>query len=116
MKSFEHLVAADIMQSPVVCAEPHEQLSILEDRMFDARITGLPVVEQGRLVGIVSRSDVVRFPLFLSAWVDYARERWQWIGTTATEAGERTAREPTTGTQPSPRHLTVKDAMVTESK
>ena len=114
MNSFEHLVAADIMQTPVVCAEPDEQLSVLEDRMFDAHITGLPVVEQGRLVGIISRSDVVRFPLFLNAWTDYAQQRWQWIGTGATETGERQRAESTPDSHPSPKHLTVRNAMVTQ--
>lgn len=114
MKSSDHLVAADIMQRPVVCAEPHELLSVLEDRMFNARITGLPVLEQGRLVGIVSRSDIIRYPRVLNACVDYASERWQWIGTTPTIAGERTAAEPTPDTRSSPGQLTVGDVMVTE--
>ena len=55
-----NLRAADIMQTAVVTVSPDMPLAQLEDFLLSRRIGGAPVVEKGRLVGIVSRSDVVR--------------------------------------------------------
>jgi len=52
--------ARDAMQTDVHTVEPGMSLADLERRFLSARVTGFPVVEKGRLVGLVSRSDVVR--------------------------------------------------------
>lgn len=54
------LRARDAMQSKVRTVHPQTSLRDLEDAFFQARVSGFPVVDDGRLVGIVSRSDVVR--------------------------------------------------------
>jgi CBS domain-containing protein len=51
---------ADIMQREVKTIAPDKPLPELERTLLRARVGALPVVEGGRLVGIVSRSDVVR--------------------------------------------------------
>jgi CBS domain-containing protein len=52
--------ARDVMQTEVVTVRPDMPLSELEEVLLRQHIHGAPVVEGGRVVGIVSRSDVVR--------------------------------------------------------
>jgi CBS domain-containing protein len=50
----------DLMQRGVVTIAPDRPLAELDEVLLSHRILGAPVVDHGRLVGIVSRSDVVR--------------------------------------------------------
>ena len=52
--------AADVMRKDPVTASPAWSLAELERELCANRFSGFPVVEGGRLVGVVSRSDVVR--------------------------------------------------------
>jgi CBS domain-containing protein len=54
------LVAADVMSSPVVCVEEKAALATCADMLQAHRIKRVPVLRRGKLVGIVSRADVVR--------------------------------------------------------
>lgn len=54
------LTARDVMQTDLVTASPELPLAELERLLIGARISGVPVVDDGKLVGIVSRSDIVR--------------------------------------------------------
>ncbi|HJQ85302.1 MAG TPA: CBS domain-containing protein [Candidatus Binatia bacterium] len=54
------LCARDVMQANVLSVSPDMTLAELEDFLVSKRIGGAPVVEKGALIGIVSRSDVVR--------------------------------------------------------
>ena len=54
------LRAKDVMQAKVLTVSPTMTLAALEDFLVSKRISGAPVVERGKLVGIVSRSDIVR--------------------------------------------------------
>jgi CBS domain-containing protein len=54
------LCAKDVMQAKVLTVSPGMSLAALEDFLVSKRISGAPVVERGKLVGIVSRSDIVR--------------------------------------------------------
>ena len=49
---------ADIMTSPAIVVSPHTTLPAANALMRDKRIRHLPVVENGRLVGIISRGDL----------------------------------------------------------
>ena len=51
------------MTANVVFAEPGETLDSLLSRMTDRRIRHLPVVQAGRLVGIVSIGDLVKWKI-----------------------------------------------------
>jgi CBS domain-containing protein len=107
MKDISSLVASDVMHSPVVCAAPDELLRDVERRLVEARVTGMPVVEGGRLVGIISRSDLTRVPVLVEALDAYAAERMEWIGvgpTSPRPAGQ-------TSFQGSANSLRVKDVM-----
>lgn len=50
----------DVMQADVASLGPDADLRQLDELLLRRRIQGVPVVEAGRVVGIVSRSDVVR--------------------------------------------------------
>jgi CBS domain-containing protein len=52
--------ARDLMQTQIVTISASQPLPQLEALLLRHGIHGVPVVEEGRLVGIVSRSDVVR--------------------------------------------------------
>ncbi|NJN95700.1 MAG: CBS domain-containing protein [Anaerolineales bacterium] len=52
--------AREIMSEPPVTISPDTTIEALADLMVDRRINPVPVVAQGRLVGIVSRSDIIR--------------------------------------------------------
>ena len=52
--------AADIMTPDVIVARPETPLMELVDLMLTNRISGVPVVDNGILVGIVSEGDLLR--------------------------------------------------------
>lgn len=61
----DRLTAADIMSHPVHTLSPDFAVEAAARRMVDERVSALPVIEGGRLVGIVSETDVLR--LFVRA-------------------------------------------------
>lgn len=56
----EARTAGEAMTSPAITTEPGRPLSEAAQRMDEHQINRLPVIEEGRLVGIVTRADVVR--------------------------------------------------------
>ena len=68
--------ARDVMQASVLTVSPGMSLTELEDFLVSKRITGAPVVERGVLIGIVSRSDIVRLLIEKGADTN-ARDKWQ---------------------------------------
>ena len=48
------------MSAPVECVAPSENLVDVADRMIKSRHRRFPVVDQGRLVGVLTRRDVLR--------------------------------------------------------
>jgi CBS domain-containing protein len=54
----ERLRVRDIMTSPAIVVSPGTSLPVASSLMKESRIRHLPVVENGRLVGIISRGDV----------------------------------------------------------
>jgi CBS domain-containing protein len=71
MKDVTGIVASQIMHTPVLCADPEDSLSKLEDRLEDQHISGMPVVEDGRMIGIVTQNDLVRLPALMDSMADY---------------------------------------------
>jgi len=53
-------VAADAMTAPAFTISPLRSIAAAADAMIEHRINRLPVVRDGRLVGIVTRADLVR--------------------------------------------------------
>jgi CBS domain-containing protein len=52
--------AKDIMTTPVISIGPQTSVQEIVAILLGQRISGVPVVEQGRLVGIVSEADLIR--------------------------------------------------------
>ena len=53
----------DVMSSPVVAVSPDDEVVFIFQLMNERKIRRLPVVDEGRLVGIVTERDLLR-------WVD----------------------------------------------
>ena len=54
---------ADVMTTPIKCVSLKESVDQCMQLMTDRRIRHLPVVESGRLVGIISMGDVMKAEL-----------------------------------------------------
>ncbi|MFN4336628.1 MAG: cyclic nucleotide-binding/CBS domain-containing protein [Candidatus Nitrosocaldus sp.] len=50
----------DVMSTPIITAEPDLPIEAAVQRMFNNKIRRLPVVENGKLVGIVTISDIAK--------------------------------------------------------
>ncbi|MEN8162055.1 MAG: CBS domain-containing protein [Myxococcota bacterium] len=59
-KRMEQLSVRDVMIRDVLTAEPTLSLAKAAQRMIERRVHRLPVVEDGRLVGILTSLDLVR--------------------------------------------------------
>ena len=57
---FDAAVVSEAMTSPATTIEGHMPAAIAAQQMTERGINRLPVVQQGRLVGIVTRADLVR--------------------------------------------------------
>ena len=51
----------EIMSQPIIVVEPDMELEDAVKLMFEMKIKKLPVVDKGKLVGIVSITDIARF-------------------------------------------------------
>jgi len=51
--------AADVMSTPAIVVAPDDPLERAATLMVEKKVNPLPVVKGGRLVGIISRSDIV---------------------------------------------------------
>jgi CBS domain-containing protein len=56
----QSLKARDVMTKKVITATEDRSVSELADMMITRRINRVPIVRDGKLVGIVSRADLVR--------------------------------------------------------
>lgn len=56
----EHITVSDVMVRDVITAAPDWTMSHAVDQMLDHRIGCLPVVEDGKLVGLVTETDCLR--------------------------------------------------------
>jgi len=54
------ITARDIMTTNIQTVHPDMPLTELERSFMDKKVRGFPVVEHGKLVGIVSRTDIIR--------------------------------------------------------
>jgi CBS domain-containing protein len=62
------MTAGDIMTRNVITVSPDTNVAEIARIMLDKRISGLPVVEDGAAVGIISESDLLRRPETGTEW------------------------------------------------
>ncbi|HUY32467.1 MAG TPA: CBS domain-containing protein [Pirellulales bacterium] len=110
MQPFAEVLAHDIMRGELICAHPDQSLVELRHLLIESHISGAPVVSEGRLVGIVSRSDLVRVRELLDALDGqvYGSEDWN---ESQADGFKHPAREEFHGFQKRADQLRVKDAM-----
>ncbi len=105
---------ADIMTKELFVVDPGMLLSDLEWEFSRRRFGGAPVVEDGKLVGMVSRADIVRRIGFSHAMSDMAMDYYRQLDGTLEGAKPDNVEQladQTLGNQL--RHLHVHDAMTT---
>jgi CBS domain-containing protein len=66
------LTAGEAMTAPAITVTPSDTAACAAERMLDHRVNRLPVVKDGRLVGIIARADLVR--AFVRTDADIAAE------------------------------------------
>jgi CBS domain-containing protein len=52
--------AADIMSAPAVSVGAHTPVKEIAALLFEKRISAVPVLDEGRLIGLVSEGDLLR--------------------------------------------------------
>jgi CBS domain-containing protein len=57
----EKTKVGDIMSKPLIVVEPSTELEEAARLMFKMKIKKLPIVEQGKLLGLVTLTDLARF-------------------------------------------------------
>lgn len=62
-KDLEVTLAAEIMTSDVITVDADEQVDAVMETFDTEQIIRIPVTSGGRLVGVISRSDVIRAKL-----------------------------------------------------
>ncbi len=104
------LTVSDVMRTDVRWVSPETRLVDLERLLLAEGISGAPVVDGGKLVGIVSRSDVAR-QLAVEQTIqetisDFYRQPF--VGESSREEGDEIA----AGVAARWRELLVKDVMI----
>jgi CBS domain-containing protein len=75
--------AGDIMRRTLVAVRPDQKLSEAERLLVDHNITGMPVIEGQKLVGMLSRSDLTRAHVLADALDGQIRHELHWDETQA---------------------------------
>lgn len=60
IEKIQHLKAQDLMTTPVVSVSPDTPVEKAAEIFSEQHINPLPVIEEGKLVGIISRADIVK--------------------------------------------------------
>ena len=60
LRPAEHLVVRDIMTERVVACSPDDRIAKVWLNMLESDYTGLPVVSRNRVIGMVTRHDIIK--------------------------------------------------------
>ena len=71
------MLAKDLMSAPVATVAPDTPLRDIVALMLERRISGVPVAEDGRVVGMVSEHDLLRRPELGTDRIAFERPWWQ---------------------------------------
>jgi CBS domain-containing protein len=64
------ITAMDLMRTDVVTIRPDEEVGEALEAMLDPEVTMLPVVDKGQVIGVVTRTDILRLIETLEAVPD----------------------------------------------
>lgn len=67
MDFFTKVLAKDVMTADVLCTTPTTSVRDLSTMFIENSISSAPVVEDGRLIGFVSQTDIVELDLHLQS-------------------------------------------------
>jgi len=109
MSEYEKLTAADIMTRSVVNVRPDQPLMEAEQMLVESRVGGAPVVEAGRLVGILSRGDIARVEVLMMSLDGVVSDQLHW--NVQADGFEHSWRPDFGGFRERVAKLKVKDAM-----
>jgi CBS domain-containing protein len=70
--------AEQIMSRSLICAEPQQDLAEVEQLFVERHIGGVPVVEHGRLVGVLSRGDIARVEVLMNSLDGQITDELRW--------------------------------------
>ena len=79
----QNLTAGDLMHPATASVRPTDAIEVAERVMVGQRLTGLPVVDGGRLVGVISRSDIARVHVLAESLDGQIAEELHWDETQA---------------------------------
>ncbi|MBC7129263.1 MAG: CBS domain-containing protein [Thermoplasmatales archaeon] len=78
-KDASKIKVKDVMSTPLISISPDEKIEKAVKLLGKNRIRRLPVIENGKLVGIITERDIVQFsPLFIDLveeWAKITKER-----------------------------------------
>jgi acetoin utilization protein AcuB len=57
---FKDIKVREVMSSPVAAARPDDELATAAGLMLEKKVGSLPVVDDGRVVGIITETDLLR--------------------------------------------------------
>ena len=77
MTSSEYQYVEDIMTSPVFIFQSSDPILKVERGLVEQKISGAPVMKDGKMTGIVSRSDFVRMLVLLDSLDGYIADETQ---------------------------------------
>ena len=83
MNSSQTRNAGDVMRRSLVFVRPDQKLIEAERLLVDHHITGMPVIEGNKLVGMLSRSDLTRARVLADALDGQIRDELHWDETQA---------------------------------
>jgi CBS domain-containing protein len=83
MASIATRTAGDVMRRSLVFVRPDQRLAEAERLLVDQHITGMPVIEDNRLVGMLSKSDLARARVLADALDGQIRDELHWDETHA---------------------------------
>jgi CBS domain-containing protein len=103
--------ARDVMNTEVRTVSPDVPLTDLDKLFVENRVTGFPVVESERLVGVVSRSDIIRKIVTEQSYAEYVSDYYRDFG--AFDESQPAETLPEFGSQVGSRmaSATVRDVM-----
>ena len=101
--------AKDVMSQSLLSAHPDQDLLEIEKLLVDSRVSGLPVVEDGRLVGVLTAHDVARVQVLMNSLDGQVYDRLDWQQ--QADGFQHTDPPPFDGFRQMIARLKVRDAM-----